>query len=374
MCPFENNTKRGSVKDSYIALILMAPQQTPLQQVEPGSPAAQPEEEVMQQNRTEERSGGPALEERISEIISTLNSLTAELSEISRARHSASEVMTGSSGGARRVETAAAGAEGAAGAAGAGGSGEPASFSRNRVTSPAVRLNVGGKVFQASWQLLLQVPDSRLGRIAQCRDDTELQAYCDNYSPQNNELFFNIRYRNFIDILDFYRAGALHISSDCCPIAFVSDLHYWGLSVNQLSTCCLKKYVDTKEQLDWEALPQEEVKEEEFKQGTPKLQRVMWNLFEHPHTSTAARVIGIISVSCIFLSTIILTLDTLPYFEDHVDTISGEFAPFFIIEAVYMIFFTIEFLVRVVCCPSKQEFMKKSMNWIDLLGIAQLPL
>ena len=207
MCPFENNTKRGSVKDSYIALILMAPQQTPLQQVEPGSPAPQPEEEVMQQNRTEERGGraggSPALEERISEIISTLNSLTAELSEISRARHSASEVVTESSGGARRVETAAAGVEGAAGAGGAGGSGEPASFSRHRATSTAVRLNVGGKVFHASWQLLLQVPDSRLGRIAQCRDDTELQAYCDNYNPQNNELFFNIRYRNFIDILDF---------------------------------------------------------------------------------------------------------------------------------------------------------------------------
>merc|ERR1719397_255078 len=131
----------------------------------------------------------------------------------------------------------------------------------------------------------------------------------------------------------------------------------------------MKKYLDTKEQIDWEEVPQDEIVEEEWKPEAPKLQRVMWNLFEHPHTSTAARVIGIISVSCIFLSTIILTLDTLPYFEDHVDTISGEFAPFFIIEAVYMIFFTIEFLVRVVCCPSKQEFMKKSMNWIDLLAI-----
>ena len=163
-------------------------------------------------------------------------------------------------------------------------------------------------------------------------------------------------------------AGSLHISSDTCPIAFVSDLNYWGISMSSLSTCCMKKYLDTKEQIDWEEVPQDDIVEEEWKPDAPEIQRFMWNLFEHPHTSIAARIVGIISVSCIFLSTIILTLDTMPYFEDHQDKIMDQFAPFVIIEAIYMVWFTMEFIIRATCCPSKITFAKKGMNWIDLLG------
>lgn len=163
-------------------------------------------------------------------------------------------------------------------------------------------------------------------------------------------------------------AGSLHISSDTCPIAFVSDLNYWGISMSSLSTCCMKKYLDTKEQIDWEEVPQDDIVEEEWKPDAPEIQRFMWNLFEHPHTSIAARIVGIISVSCIFLSTIILTLDTMPYFEDHQDKIMDQFAPFVIIEAIYMVWFTFEFIIRFACCPSKVGFCKKTMNWIDLLG------
>ena len=90
--------------------------------------------------------------------------------------------------------------------------------------------------------------------------------------------------------------GSLHISSDTCPLAFVADLQYWGISCSQLATCCMKKYVDTKEQLDWEEAPQDEVVEEDFAQDAPHLQKFLWNLFEHPQSSVAARIIGIISV------------------------------------------------------------------------------
>ena len=130
----------------------------------------------------------------------------------------------------------------------------------------------------------------------------------------------------------------------------------------------MKKYLDTKEQIDWEEVPQDDIVEEEWRPEAPEIQRLMWNLFEHPHTSIAARIVGIISVSCIFLSTIILTLDTMPYFEDHQDKIMDQFAPFVIIEAIYMVWFTFEFIIRFACCPSKVGFCKKTMNWIDLLG------
>ena len=78
---------------------------------------------------------------------------------------------------------------------------------------------------------------------------------------------------------------------------------------------------------------------------------------------------NLISVSCIFISTIILTLDTLPYFKEHESQIDGEFAAFVIIEAVYMAYFTVEFIIRLITCPSKRDFLRRSMNWIDLLAI-----
>jgi len=348
----------------------MAPQ-GPLQELQDSTPSPE-EEEVAPANIavTIPSPQNANLDDRINEIINTLSSLTAELSEISRSRNNANEVTVENNHGLRRIETAAAvlDRENSNNNGDRLDDSEQFTFQKHRLNGSTVRLNVGGKVFHASWHLLLQVPDSRLGRIAQCRDDREVSAYCDGYNATKNEIFFNQRYRNFIDILDYFRSGSLHISSDACPIAFVSDLNYWGLSMNNLETCCLKKFVDTKEQLDWE--DQKIVVEEEiFPEGAPKIQRFLWDLFEHPHTSMAARVIGIISVTCIFISTVILTLDTLPYFHDHEDQIAGEFAAFVVIEAIYMAYFTIEFLVRMVCCPSKMVFVKKSMNWIDLLAI-----
>ena len=170
------------------------------------------------------------------------------------------------------------------------------------------------------------------------------------------------------DILDFYRSGSLHISTDCCPIAFVSDLVYWGFQETSLEPCCFKRWIECKDQLEWEQA-KEEVKVEEFPEGAPAIQRKLWDLFEHPHTSTLARVLGVISVTCIFISTIILTLDTMPYFQEHENKIAGEFAGFAIVEGIYMAYFTVEFLVRLITCPCKTNFLRSSMNWIDLLAI-----
>ena len=58
----------------------------------------------------------------------------------------------------------------------------------------------------------------------------------------------------------------------------------------------MKKYVDMKEAIEWEEAPQDEIVEEPFKPDAHPLQIFLWNLFEHPHTSMAARIVGIISV------------------------------------------------------------------------------
>ena len=153
-------------------------------------------------------------------------------------------------------------------------------------------------------------------------------------------------------------------SDDGCPIAFAQDLHYWDISENALETCCLKKYSEVKDHLEFTIQGRGFAEDEEkFTSGSMgDFQRKVWDLFEKPHTSIGARIIAVFSVSCIFVSTIILTLNTLPMFEESKDKILGDFWIFAIIEMVYMSWFTIEFFVRYKI--NVHHHLMHRTNWI----------
>ena len=44
-------------------------------------------------------------------------------------------------------------------------------------------------------------------------------------------------------------------------------------------------------------------------------------MFEHPGSSQAAKLIGMFSIFCVFVSTVILTLDTLPFFQVNIKAV-----------------------------------------------------
>ena len=137
-------------------------------------------------------------------------------------------------------------------------------------------------------------------------------------------------------------------SDDYCPIAFAQDLQYWEISESFLENCCLKKFSEVKDHLDWTLNGAAFVEDEDkFPPGAyGEIKKKVWDLFEKPHTSVGARIIAVFSVICIFVSTVILTLNTLPMFLDSPDKILGDYWIFAIIEMVYMSWFTIEFFVR----------------------------
>ena len=107
----------------------------------------------------------------------------------------------------------------------------------------------------------------------------------------------------------------------------------------------------------------------------------IWLLVEEPDSSKAAKVFAIISVTCILVSIINFCLETLPSFERppcvNVTYDGGqtyEMAPnytdaFFVIETICVIWFTIEFMLRLISCPSKWEFCKNIMNIFDVMAI-----
>ena len=244
-------------------------------------------------------------------------------------------------------------------------------FEKWRTTSPRIKLHVSGTVFRVTWSLMMKVPQSRLARVARCKSEEELLALGVCWHPTKHRLHFSCGSRNFLHILDLHSrdVGRLHIPTSSCPVDFVEELVYWGFSESHLHPCCFKRWLECEEELDWDQESQKGNMEEKTSEMDFFHCPWLWDLFEKPHSSMGARVLGLVSASCIALSTLLLTLDALPYFQHHENKIAGEFAPFVILEICYMSYFTVEFLARLLSCPSKVEFGKNLMNWIDLLAI-----
>ena len=90
------------------------------------------------------------------------------------------------------------------------------------------------------------------------------------------------------------------LSDDCCSIAFVQDLQYWGVSENSIETCCLKKFSEVKDNLEWTMQGGSVTEDEDmFPPGkVGEFKRKVWDLFEKPHTSIGARIVAVFSVLC----------------------------------------------------------------------------
>ena len=128
-------------------------------------------------------------------------------------------------------------------------------------------------------------------------------------------------------------------------------------------------------------------------------QRRMWLFCEEPDSSRAARVFAVVSVFCILVSVVNFCMETLPSFDRAIcinvtqptshqsstsvnlsgatdDVVVEEPAmrpnyndPFFIVETICVTWFTLEFILRLVTCPSKRHFCLGIMNIFDILAI-----
>uniref|UniRef100_A0A673J7Z5 BTB domain-containing protein n=1 Tax=Sinocyclocheilus rhinocerous TaxID=307959 RepID=A0A673J7Z5_9TELE len=164
-----------------------------------------------------------------------------------------------------------------------------------------VILNVGGTRHETYRTTLKTLPGTRLALLA---SESDLESVLD----QLQQYFFDRHPGVFAYVLNYYRTGKLHCPADVCGPLFEEELSFWGIDETDVEPCCwmtYRQHRDAEEALEVFEMNVDNDEDDEYGKrlgiedvvstdGTvcrwKKWQPVIWNLFEDPYSSRAARV------------------------------------------------------------------------------------
>ncbi|XP_060912672.1 potassium voltage-gated channel subfamily C member 4 [Labrus mixtus] len=268
--------------------------------------------------------------------------------------------------------------------------------------SDKITINVGGTRHETYKSTLRTLPGTRLAWLAD--PDTQVSSNSDGPAPPTAPEFFFDRHPGiFAYVLNYYRTGKLHCPADVCGPLFEEELAYWGIDETDVEPCCwmtYRQHRDAEEALDIFEPPEPEDTDDEREmprrfgiEDCPNRSRgccevwqpKVWALFDDPYSSKAARGVALASLFFILVSITTFCLETHEAFNEirnqsnivivgndtYIDPIYEVVTKpiLTLVEGICVIWFTFEFLMRIISCPDKVVFIKNTLNIIDFVAI-----
>ncbi|CAC5425841.1 unnamed protein product [Mytilus coruscus] len=279
---------------------------------------------------------------------------------------------------------------------------------------PRITINVSGLTFKVRRDLLLEKPETYLGRIAM---KTGL-------SEEDLDIWIDRPLDSFQAVLTFYQTGEFHMPPTICPKAFKTELDFWRISYTDLEECCLYRYLQFMDDMDKKSkfLQQQTKLEIRDDNGKRRVRSKIWSIIDNREKSIGAKIFLFVGISFVLASAITMSINTLPqhrrfltpcemqkfykddynnYVEEEIQFLSvpcshiriyddrievqdveGNFTKpdslptltikneaFMTIEYITTTFFTVELFFRLLCCPSLKVYF---MSWINLADIISL--
>ncbi|XP_042333752.1 potassium voltage-gated channel subfamily V member 2-like [Sceloporus undulatus] len=236
-----------------------------------------------------------------------------------------------------------------------------------------LNLNVGGKCFQIACKVAAKYPVTRIGQLALSTDPMKKLTLCDDYSVPKNEYFFDRDPLIFHYVYHFYRSGVMWVMEEMCPSNFVEEIEYWGIHMKYAQRCCrilfeekqdeLAEYLKVQRELEAELEPVE--REEHFEgKFLGGFRKAVWNLIENPYSSIPAKVIAIMSSIFVLISIVGMTLSTVEEMQHKASKKCMQR-----LETICAIFFTLEYLMRLISTSTFRQFLRAAFSAIDLVAI-----
>lgn len=206
-----------------------------------------------------------------------------------------------------------------------------------------ITINISGRKFQTLESTLSRFPASLLGSR---ESRQKLRRDGEGY------IFLDRNQRAFEILLTFYQTGIFEEPTGVNVNVFKHEVRYFGL-VDEAIECGMKDLC---------------VRAAIFPKR--KWQAALWNVLEEPQSSFAAKILAVVSLSIIVISVIIFCMETVPDIHTPTPKFASTNAAIQYIEIICIVYFTLEFLLRLIASANKLRFFLDFLNIIDLLAIA----
>ena len=224
------------------------------------------------------------------------------------------------------------------------------------VIDEIININVGGKLFQTYNNTLCKYPNSLLGNKERRNKYMNLNT---------GEFYFNRHRQVFESILYFYQSeGELYRPSNIPIHIFIDELVFFDIGDEVI------------EEIQFENGIKDRTVEREMPNSI--LFKTLWNFLEYPDSSHGAKTFAIISIVVIIISMILFVIATIPEFapvEIKVQNGKSVSVPskhkmwLFVLNTIIIMWFSVEFILRLLSCPNKWKFVITPGNIIDFLSI-----